>query len=95
MKSWRDRVKSDYSEIRGVHHGPREGISMEQLDRELGYAERLRINSVRTSVREEDWYKNPDMTEKRILDYTRLCVAHGTVSCPFFPEAIKSTVMSY
>lgn len=84
MKSWRDRVKSDYSEIRGVHHGPREGISMEQLDRELGYAERLRINSVRTSVREEDWYKNPDMTEKRILDYTRLCVAHGISVMPIF-----------
>ena len=47
MKTWKDRVKSDYSEIRGVHHGPREGVPMEQLDRELEYAQRLRINSVR------------------------------------------------
>ena len=34
MKTWKERVKSDYSEIRGVHHGPREGAAMEQLDRE-------------------------------------------------------------
>ena len=59
MKTWKDRVKSDYSEIRGVHHGPREGVSMEQLDRELGFAQRLRINSVRTWIREEDWHREP------------------------------------
>lgn len=77
MKTWKDRVKSDYSEIRGVHHGPREGVSMEQIDRELGYAQRLRVNSVRTWVREEAWYENPEEVEKRALEYTRLCAARG------------------
>ena len=57
MKTWKDRVKSDYSEIRGVHHGPREGVPMEQLDRELEYAQRLRINSVRVGIGEEEWHK--------------------------------------
>ena len=47
MKTWKDRVKSDYSDIRGVHHGPSPGKTMEQLDRELSYADRLNVNSVR------------------------------------------------
>lgn len=84
MKTWKDRVKSDYSEIRGVHHGPRKDASMEQLDKELGYAQRLRINSVRTGIGEEEWHKDPAGTEKRILDYTRLCAAHGISVMPIF-----------
>lgn len=82
MKTWKDRIKSDYSEIRGVHHGPREGVSMEQLDKELGYAQRLRVNSVRTWIREEEWYKDPAVVEKRVLDYTRLCAARGMSVMP-------------
>ncbi len=84
MKTWKERVKSDYSEIRGVHHGPREGASMEQLDRELGYAQRLRVNSVRTFIREAEWHKDPEALEKKILDYTRLCAAHGISIMPIF-----------
>ena len=84
MKTWKERVKSDYSEIRGVHHGPREGASMEQLDRELGYAQRLRINSVRIFIQETEWHKDPEALEKKILDYTRLCAAHGISIMPIF-----------
>ena len=84
MKSWKDRVKSDYSEIRGVHHGPRKGASMEQLDRELGYAKRLYVNSVRTWIGEEDWRRDPEATEKRVLEYTRLCASHGISVMPVF-----------
>ena len=83
MKTWKERVKSDYSEIRGGHHGPREGASMEQLDRELGYAQRLRINSVRIFIQETEWHKDPEALEKKILDYTRLCAAHGISIMPF------------
>lgn len=84
MKTWKDRVKTDYSEIRGVHHGPREGVPIEQLDRELGFARRLRINSVRTWIREEDWHREPEKVEKRILDYARLCAEHGMSIMPIF-----------
>ena len=84
MKTWKDRVKSDYSEIRGVHHGPREGVPMEQLDRELEYAQRLRINSVRVGIGEEEWHRDPEAAEKKILDYTRLCAVHGISVMPIF-----------
>ena len=88
MKTWKERVKSDYSEIRGVHHGPREGASMEQLDRELGYAQRLRINSVRIFIQDFVWRRKywiiPD------------CVPlMGSALCLFFQAVIRSARMSF
>ena len=53
MKTWKDRIRSDYHEIRGVHHGPTPDKTLEQLDRELTYADRLNINSVRMGIWEE------------------------------------------
>jgi hypothetical protein len=83
MKTWKDRVKSDYSDIRGVHHGPSPGKTMEQLDRELSYADRLNVNSVRMGgMMEGQWHEDPEGTEKRILDYTRLCAKHGITVMP-------------
>ncbi len=84
MKTWKDRIKSDYSEIRGVHHGPMPEKTEEQLDKELSYANRLQINSVRMSIREERWHKEPEKTEKMILNYVRLCAKHGISVMPVF-----------
>lgn len=72
MKTWKDRIRSDYHEIRGVHHGPTPDKTLEQLDRELTYADRLNINSVRMGIWEEQWHADPEGTEKRVLEYTRL-----------------------
>ena len=77
MKTWKDRVSSDYSQIRGVHHAPAPDKSSEQIDRELGYAERMGLNSVRLFLVEEDWYADPSAMEKMNLDYVRLCAKHG------------------
>ena len=82
MKTWKDRIRSDYHEIRGVHHGPTPDKTLEQLDRELTYADRLNINSVRMGIWEEQWHADPEGTEKRVLEYTRLCAKHGITVMP-------------
>ena len=82
MKTWKDRIRSDYHEIRGVHHGPARDKTLEQLDRELTYADRLNINSVRMGIWEEQWHADPEGTEKRVLEYTRLCAKHGITVMP-------------
>lgn len=82
MKTWKDRVTSDYSHIKGVHHAPWPGKSLEQLDRELGYAERIGLNSVRLFMQEQSWYRDPAAMEKLNLDYVRLCAKHNLSVMP-------------
>ena len=73
MKTWKDRVKGDYSDIRGVHHGWRRGVGIEQIEKELKIAhEKLGINSVRCGIFERMWIEDPEGSEKRFLEYVRL-----------------------
>lgn len=83
MKTWKERVSGDYSDVRGVHHHWREGASREQVEFELKTAsEKLGINSVRLMVREGLWHKDPEAVEARLLEYVRLCAKYGiTITC--------------
>jgi len=82
MKTWKDRVTGDYSEIRGVHHGLGRGKSLEQAEFELKIAaEKLKVNSVRCGIFEEMWKRDPETAEKNFLDYVRLCAKYGISIC--------------
>ena len=83
MKTWKDRITGDYSDVRGVHHGWRQGASQEQIEFELKIAsEKLGINSVRGGLREQMWYRDPKGAEERYLAYVRLCAKYGiTLTC--------------
>ena len=83
MKTWKDRVKGDYSDIRGVHHGWHGDKSLEQVEFELKIAaEKLRVNSVRCGIFENRWAEDPDGSEQRFLQYVRLLAKYGmTLTC--------------
>ena len=84
MKTWKDRIKGDYSDIRGVHHGWHGDNSLEQVEFELKIAaEKLRVNSVRCGIFEDRWYADPEGSERRFLQYVRLLARYGmTFTCP-------------
>ena len=84
MKDWKERVEGDYSNVRGVCHNPEKGKSRADWDRELGYAARLNLNAVRFWMEQEEWEKDPDGYEKRILDFVDCCGAHGIRVMPIF-----------
>jgi len=93
MKTWKERINGDYSCIRGTHHQIYDGITPEQADIELGYGERLGLNSVRFWIEENDWYRDPKATEERALCYTRLCAKHGMTVMPVF--SCGNTIRNY
>lgn len=82
MKTWKDRVKRDYSDIRGVCHNPRPDKPQEELERELGYARRLNLNSVRFWLVEEEWKKDRKGYEEMVLNFVRTCYEYGISSMP-------------
>ncbi len=81
--TWKDRVKGDYSDIRGVHHGWTGNKTQEQVEFELKIAaEKLRVNSVRCGIFEQRWYADPKGSEERFLAYVRLLAKYGmTFTC--------------
>lgn len=83
MKTWKDRVRGDYSDVRGVHHGWYGDKPLEQVEFELKIAaEKLKVNSVRCGIFEERWYKDPEASEQRFLQYVRLLAKYGmTFTC--------------
>ena len=82
MKTWKDRVKGDYSDVRGVCHNPRPDRNQEELEKELGYARRLNLNSVRFWLQESEWKKDRAGYEAMILNYVRTCHRYGISSMP-------------
>ncbi len=74
----------DYSFIRGVCHTPNPEKSREQAERELQYAQRLQINSVRFWMNEEDWRKDPEGYKSMIGDFMETCWKYGISSMPIF-----------
>lgn len=83
MKTWKDRVNGDYSDVRGVHHGWRKGVSKEQIEFEVKTAhEKLGINSVRCGIFERMWWEDREGSEKRFLEYVRLLQKYSmTFTC--------------
>ena len=73
MKDWKDRIKGDYSDLRGVCHNPKAGQTKEEMAQQLEYAARLNLNAVRFWMSQEEWEKNPEAYEKMLLDFTDSC----------------------
>lgn len=84
MKTWKERVKGDYSNIRGVCHNPGRGQSCEEVERELGYALRLNLNAIRFWMSQEEWEDNPAEYEAWILQFVRSCNRNGIGTMPIF-----------
>lgn len=82
MKTWKDRIKDDYSWVRGVCHNPDPEKSQEQMEKELGYAQRLNLNSVRFWLEEEKWAADPAGYEAMILNFVRTCMKYDIYSMP-------------
>ena len=54
MKDWKDRIKGDYSDLRGVCHNPKAGQTKEEMAQQLEYAARLNLNAVRFWMSQEE-----------------------------------------
>ena len=83
----------DYSFIRGVCHS----ISPDQetLERDLGFMNRLQINSTRVWLRQRDYERNPEDYIKRVVSYVRTCNEHGVSVMPIlfngsFPQLLQN-----
>ncbi len=74
----------DYSFVRGVCHNPNPDKSQETLEREMGYAQRLQINSVRFWMSEAEWKKDPQGYKKLIGNFMETCWKFGISSMPIF-----------
>ena len=59
----------DYSHIRGVCHGPTRDQA--QLEKELGYAKRLNLNSTRIWLSYQAYQRNPEEYLKNLKNYIR------------------------
>ena len=76
----------DYSDMRGVNYTPAANhdsangwldYSHAGVDRDLGYAERMRLNTLRTFVSYQAYEKNKKAFRANLIDYVRLANAHG------------------
>ncbi|MCR5293972.1 MAG: cellulase family glycosylhydrolase [Lachnospiraceae bacterium] len=74
----------DYSFIRGVCHGPYSAGSHEELEKVLGFAKRLMINSTRFWMSEEEWKKDPEGYKAVLRDFMETCWNYGISSMPIF-----------
>jgi len=70
----------DYSFIRGVCHGV---ISDQQvLLRDLGFMNRLQLNSTRVWLSQRGYERDPDVYIKNLVNYVRTCHQHGVSVMP-------------
>ena len=72
----------DYSHIRGVCHNPRS--EHDQLETELGYCQRLQLNSIRFWMRMELWEQEGDQYFERLDHFMRTAWRFGISSMPIF-----------
>ncbi|MEM1580916.1 MAG: cellulase family glycosylhydrolase [Candidatus Bathyarchaeia archaeon] len=71
-----------YSHIRGANYLPPSFVHFElndqaTLDREMSYAERLGLNSVRVYLHYEGWKNNPTAYLKKVKEFMHLANNHG------------------
>ena len=92
----------DYSKLRGFNYTPSnipfggdrwESYDHEVADREMAYAERLRLNSARVFLSYASYYKNPALFLANVQDFVRTAWSHGVSTNPiiftgfrFLPE---------
>jgi hypothetical protein len=76
----------DYSDMRGVNYTPASNqdsgkgwldYSHAGVDRDLGYAERMRLNTLRTFVSYQAYVKDKKAFRANLIDYVRAANAHG------------------
>ena len=84
MKTWKERIEGDYSDIRGVCHNPKKGQSLAEMEKELDYAKRLNLNAARFWMSQEEWEKAPKEYEERMLQFVRSCADKGIRTMPIF-----------
>ena len=70
----------DYSFVRGVCHN----LTPDQatLERDLGFMNRLQLNSTRVWLRQSDYERNPEEYIKRVVNYVRTCNKYGVSVMP-------------
>jgi len=74
-------ILDDYSHIRGVCHNPRlDGT--QDLEKELGYCQRLHINSFRYWMLMEEWEKDGDAYFDKLDTFMRTAWEYGVSSTP-------------
>ncbi len=92
----------DYSRLRGFNYTPSnipfggdrwESYDHDVADREMAYAERLRLNSARVFLSYASYYKNPELFLANVRDFVRTAWSHGVSTNPiiytgfrFLPE---------
>jgi tetratricopeptide (TPR) repeat protein len=86
----------DYSFIRGVCHS----ISPDQetLERDLGFMNRLQLNSTRVWLSQQAYERNPEEYINRVVNYVRTCNKHGVSVMPIlfngtFPQLLQKGAM--
>lgn len=84
MKTWKERILSDYSGIRGVCYNPGKDKSQQEIEKELGYAQRLNLNAIRFWLSQEEWEEDPEKYETRILQFVSGCADKGIRVMPVF-----------
>jgi len=70
----------DYSFIRGVCHNLTP--DQETLERDLGFMQRLQLNSTRVWLNQRAYESNPEEYINRVLNYVRTCNKYGVTVMP-------------
>ena len=70
----------DYSFIRGVCH--RVYADQEMLERDLGFMNRLQLNSTRVWLSKRAFDRDPEGCIKDLVNYVRTCNEHGVSVMP-------------
>ena len=74
---------NDYSNIRGVCYGFR-GDDQAQFERELGWAKKIGVNSVRFWMNQGEFEKDPQSFLRRQRNFMETCWKFGISSMPIF-----------
>lgn len=72
----------DYSHIRGVCHNPRLPVDQEQLETEMGYCQRLQLNSLRFWMLMDEWEKQGDSYFDVLDNFMETAWRYGVSSIP-------------
>lgn len=74
----------DYSFVRGVCHNPSSNRSQEELEKQLGFCQRLKINSIRFWMKQSEFEKDPEDYIERIGNFMRTCGKYDISCMPIF-----------
>jgi hypothetical protein len=82
----------DYSYIRGVCHSL--SPDQETLERDLGFMNRLQLNSTRVWLSQRGYERNPEEYIGRVINYVRTCNKYGVTVMPIlfngsFPQLLE------